>query len=185
MKISPFAIATVLAIAFTLNACDSGGGGNVDNTPKCNGESYNPSTQVCYHNSLILSKCGNDEDEAYMPECAFCYNSKSYSKCGYNYDTRECGSIEYDPSRDFCYACTSTMLSCTTDDNYDTYYYYKVERLYSKCNGNEYDPLKKFCYLNNLYDKCKSTLNPVNFGGGVSYNPSTQKCSNGNVVPLY
>lgn len=127
--------------------------------------------------------CG--EGNKLDPETQFCFEGKTYDKCGGSeYDAQnykcesnvlkaQCGSGYYDVSTEFC----------------------SVGEVYPKCGGNVYDPATQkcegnilkaqcgsggffysvateFCSGNNVYSKC---------GGQIEYDPSIQVCDAGSI----
>ena len=84
---------------------------------KCNGKSYNPSTQKCSDDGkTVLTRCRRSNDY-YDASTHFCFwrNNKIYEKCNnYSYE----GYNTYEPDEQFCFK-GKVYNKCGTQDGYN------------------------------------------------------------------
>ncbi|MDR2592318.1 MAG: formylglycine-generating enzyme family protein [Chitinispirillales bacterium] len=133
--------------------------------------------QVC---NTVPEYCG--EGNKLNPETQFCFNNKTYDKCG---------GAEYDPTNQ---SCERGVLKAKCAGG-ETFYNPETEfcrngNTYEKCGGNVYNPdsqtctngairtkcgneyfsqVSEFCFNEIVYPKC----------GGNTYIPTAQVCENG------
>ncbi|MCL2100938.1 MAG: fibrobacter succinogenes major paralogous domain-containing protein [Fibromonadales bacterium] len=141
--------------------------------PKCNGNEFLPTEQFCLKAKLYSICNGDDKYDTSAKTCCggellefagneFCFEERSYSKCGgeaFNLRNEfciedklyaKCNGEEYDPSERFCF------------DN----------KFYLLCGGKEYNPVKETCFEGNPYARC----------GSKAIDPDEEFCFDGNIV---
>jgi uncharacterized protein (TIGR02145 family) len=157
---------------------------------RCNGATYNPSTQGCCNNatySLTTHSCYNNQtyscdNKPYDPNIYSCHNNQTYSCdnkpynpvtqfCSKGKDEKivpRCGSAAYNGKTHFCY--NSTIYVKCNGSNYDpeTQFCSKgsVEKIVSRCGSAAYNGKTHFCHDNVVYAKCD----------GNNYDPTVYFC---------
>jgi uncharacterized protein (TIGR02145 family) len=140
------------------------------------GKSLNPNAQFCYDNRTY-EKCGG---QSYNPPTQYCYGDAVYDKCGGN---------DLNPNTQFCFQ-NVTYDKCAGEAYNPNEKGCTFGVIKDKCGRSFYDNTIEFCYANRIYDRNSNGQAYVPTDGdpakcGINYyDPGTAFCIGDGTLPL-
>jgi uncharacterized protein (TIGR02145 family) len=124
----------------------------------CGGKAYDIAKEFCHSDGSVNIRCNGN---MYNPVSYFCFDSKTYSKCGVGDDAQI-----YNPKELFCYDnVLDTLCNGVKFDPKSYFCSHEDYKVHLFCGGKKYNPDLEICFgKTDIYNICPSG----NFANGLA-----------------